>query len=251
MAMPTIFGEYHIPAARAGKVLDHLITVVKNHPASFTKADFVREIGAVVTSNGPADKLRDMIAYGLIVDNVQTYGITELGKVAISVNAKERSSAVEKVVRNIPLWNLFINASGIKQTFDTFKKNAHQFITNDPNLDTNIHRLYTAFVEDVACISKTPPYTKISKNLGKPRKHSHQTKPSYEEIPTKLHIETTPQSTSSAVKIFPNGLSNVRLILEFDGGKFEVKDALSIMIAKGLITVKESELKRGDDYEQK
>jgi hypothetical protein len=268
MAMRTLWGDYTIPAGRIGKVLDHLITVVKNHPSSFTKADFVREIGAAPKSNGPADKLRDMISYGLIEDKVQMYVITELGKSAISKDPNERPKSIERIVRNIPLWNLLINASGFKQPFDVFSKNAHKIIANDPTLDNSLHQLYNAYIEDITCISKTPPYTKVSKNLGKQRTRKPQEKQVFEPESINTQLQNETKLIAGVIRTSNEGgkgecgmpglnVDNLafkggeilvkKLFFEVDGHRIEIKDDASYLLA--LVFLQAKRKRFGTDYE--
>lgn len=264
MATITYYGNYLVPAARVGIVLDHLIAVVKKHPKTFSKDEFVEEIGASPSSNGPSDKLRDMIRYGLIARSDGQYTITELAKAAISDNPSERAAAKEKVIRNIEIWNLLLEKVGTHPTVEIFTQ-AVQQIADKTIEQRDINRMWYSYNEDIACISKNPPYSNRSAILGKQRKPKIRRKhnftpevsaPEVKKLDIQLpHTQNNRQSEKLSELPEPWGnllkylINKEKLLVEFGSVKFEVKDNQSLKLAKALIAAKEGSLLLGDDYE--
>jgi hypothetical protein len=277
MAQVTKYGSYTVPAARVGIVLDHLREVAKNHSISFSKEEFIHDIGAVPSSNGPADKLRDMIQYGLIMrDDHGLYKITDLGKAAISDTVEEKSLAITNVIRNVPLWDKLSTSLGTKTTMELFANAVKQIVgLDDKEFAENIHRLWYAYTEDIKCITKTPPYSSKSAILGKRRVPKHQEnqtpishtvnsipqnepecyfpeapiQPVVGETEAEKQKETPPKQDILA--FFERGeIAVKKLTFNADGLVVEVKDVPSYYLAQVFLQAKMKGIKRGVDYEQ-
>jgi hypothetical protein len=285
--MNQTYGDYVITETRLGLLLDHIITVGKKYPVSFDKKQFTESIGATPSSNGPADKLRDMIRYGLLSKNNQKYIISDLGKAVIH-GGIERANAIDTIIRKIPLWVKLNDAVGPKPKIDAFTKAVKQ-ITHADNgvIKKNINSLWNAFSKDIACKTKTPPYSNVSAILGKRRipkdvQKSPDTNispqrevtvpaptqigespisvPANQSYVEKKEVETIEEKLPKNEKITGvsedrTGLTeylplNEKLAIELGSSiKFEVKDASTIAVARFLIRAKEDGLLRGKDYE--
>ena len=252
------YGKFTVTGTRLGILLDHVIAVNREHSGAFDRKQFTEVIGASPTSNGPAEKLNDMIDFGLLSKDDRGYAITDLGGASIHSDKVERIAAIEKIIRKIPLWDLLLDSIGQNPDRETFAQALEQNLPNeDVPVTRNLDRLWHAYLEDVSCITKTPPYSKgsallgrqknmrghSSKNVKSPKKNATQFETSIEQN----QMTDTPKDRTSSIE---HGLFKEPLIIEFGSMKFEVKDPLSIRFARLLIEAKEDGLKRGDDYEK-
>jgi len=184
------------------------------------------------------------VAYGLIIKSDQRYLITELGRSAVGGSATERPRAIEKVIRNIPLWNLLLNNIGSSPTNESFVSAVKKIITDDPNLEKHLNRLLFAYKEDISCITKIPPYSKRSANLGNPRIHKRDataivSKPDLQKDRLTPQILETKPSTSQDgnqemiyANIQKNNEFNLNFgVIEYRGHRVEIKDDLTYAFA--------------------
>jgi hypothetical protein len=262
MAAPRIsYNEYSYPVSRLDILLDHLITIGKKYPLSFNRKEFSEAIGATPTSNGPETKLKDMVEFGLISKNDQIYVITDLGKAIIK--NEDRTNAIEKIIKQIALWDLLYQRVGKKPTKDAFAV-AFQQITHAENdvINRDLIRLWNSYTNDFACSTKTPPYSTRSAILGKQRisqsKKNRQTLrrgatvPFPDELtgiappkPNQTPIEKKGDLTgkkSSQDRVSTSVRLEGKLTVEYGSVKIEVKDESTLTMAMLLLITKASEL---------
>jgi len=157
------FGKVPMIYTRIGLLMDNLIEVSKKYPAVFTRDQFVEVIGSKPTST--ADKLRDMVSYGLIIRDGDTYTISEAGQVIIKGNSAERSSTIKTALKNNKVWAYLISAIGVSPNREVFKKalTAHYGEVNSEILEN----LWNAYRQDISSISSVPPFSKWSTTVRK------------------------------------------------------------------------------------
>jgi hypothetical protein len=114
-------GMYTYPLFR----LNALLGTTKTLHEKFGNKDFTREHVAQVlnqkpTSGGLSQKLADLKSYGLISDSQSRYTVTDLGIKATFGRDAERTAALDKAVRNIPLWKVIYEKCGKDPLADTF-----------------------------------------------------------------------------------------------------------------------------------
>jgi len=255
------YNEYSYPVSRLDILLDHLIAVSKKYPLSFNRMEFTAEIGATPASNGPQSKLTDMIEFGMLNKNDQTYTISDWGKSVIQ--NVERSATIEKMVRKIPLWDQLFQKVGKKPTKDEFAKAFQQITRVDAAVITkDLTRIWNSYTGDFSCLNKTPPFSTRSAILGKKRipkgvKITQVPKTEFSPIKVSVHprIIPVPQDQTNNVDSAQSKSTqtvwpplNEPLIIEIGSVKFEAKDASSIRFARFLIDVKENGLRLGEDY---
>ncbi len=250
------YGEYAVTGTRLGILLDHLTAVDKKYSGAFDRKQFTDVIGASPTSNGPAEKLKDMVEFGLLLKDTWGYVITDIGKAAIHGEGVEKNATIEKIIRTIPLWNQLLNAIGNNPDRKVFLQAFERIVhLNEPISKRNLDRLWHAYLEDISCITKTPPYSRGSALLGRQKnlkvssklkiKKSLEKNVLQSKIPNdRSQTVSTPQSRPRSVGRTPF----TKITLDVGGIKFEVKDASSIMVARFLLNALEDKLPRGDDY---
>ncbi|WP_292369047.1 hypothetical protein [Methanoregula sp. UBA64] len=159
-SMQTKFGDYSIVFTRLGILLDHLIQMSKAYPYEFTRGQFVEITKLKPTST--AAKLQGMEQFGLVRKTGNIYKISDLGQ-KIIYGGTERTRAIEAVVRSIPLWSILLTNVGKNPDLPSFARSVKQITRiDDITLQENIEKLFYAFMEDVACINRTPPFSKYS-----------------------------------------------------------------------------------------
>jgi hypothetical protein len=120
LQMPRV-GMYTYPLFR----LNALLGTTKTLHEKFGNKDFTREhvaqvLGQKPTSGGLSQKLADLKAYGLISDSQSRYTVTDLGIKATFGREAERTNALDKAVRNVPLWKAIYEKCGKDPLADTF-----------------------------------------------------------------------------------------------------------------------------------
>jgi hypothetical protein len=158
------FGNVPIIYTRIGLLADNLIEVSKKYPTVFTRNQFVEIIGSKPTST--ADKLRDMVSYGLIIRNNDTYTISESGQAIIKGSPAERSSKIEIALNKCPVWNYLITTVGKRPNRDVFDR---VLTTHYGKINSEIlENLWNAYKQDISSISSAPPFSKWSAIVRKP-----------------------------------------------------------------------------------
>jgi hypothetical protein len=239
---------------RNGRLFDHAIKIGAEHSGPFDRKTFAEKIGAQPDSNGPGDKLRESVTIGIYnKDRHGSYVLSELGKKVIrdDIPLNEKVEAKIQVTKNTPMFGKIFNIIGVSG-----KKN--EFISEVKKLfnihdESELDKLWNKYNDDVSCVDKVPPYSKESPNLGKSRNRQQKIatpniveQQHNEKIATKASITTAQKNNS--ISNLPFDLTDAKLLLEFHGKTYEVKDALSIVIAKGMLRLKESKTTQGDEY---
>lgn len=256
MGMQSRYGEYSIVITRLGLIIDHLIEVSKKYPTVFNRDQFMEITGLGQSST--ADKLKDFELYGLVHRNKnrknRTYTISKLGQ-AIIRGGDERTSAIDTVVKSVPLWDQLLKTIGKKPNKTAFA-NAFKQITkvDDKILSENIGRLWYAYTDDISCMTKSPPFSKWSsvfretripaRVLGPSIKHVTPQKEEMAEIPEPTEktqaSEPTTQSLEKEKNVETTEERLPRLpskygVIEYKGHRFDIKDELSYGFAEHMM----------------
>lgn len=178
MVLETMYGEYVITGTRLRTGLDTEIMLKENSVTSIDKEHFYKITHSAPSSHGPVDKLNDMVRFGLLAKNNQNFVITALGEEFLKSNGAGRAPIIEKIVRNIPLWNKLLDSVGKNPSLDTFSTQV-RMVTQAKSeiIDRNLTRLYSAYIGDVECINKSPPYGKVSPLLGRTKESKQSPSP--------------------------------------------------------------------------
>jgi len=171
MVLETKYGDFKITGIRLRTALDTVIMLNERSITSFDKEQFYKITKSAPSSHGPVDKLVDMVRFGLLEKTAQTFTITQMGHDFLKSTGTERQKIVEKIIRNISLWNKLLDAIGKNPTLDEFSINVRDITKANADLiERNLSRLYSAYNGDLECISKTPPYGTVSPLIGRVRK---------------------------------------------------------------------------------
>ena len=274
------YNEFSYPVSRLDILLDHLITVSKKYPSSFNRKEFTEMIGATPASNGPQSKLLDMIEFGLLSKNDQTYTITDLGNKVIQ--NVERTATIEKIIRKIPLWDQIFQRAGKKPTKDEFVTVFQQITHAETTIITrDSSRLWNSYISDLSCLTKTPPYSTRSAILGKQRIQKFPEKsptPAPKEVPInsidtaskEVELYQPPRDAMAppppplAVPKSPKKIEDIytkpedliftnrgeitvkKLSFNSDGYTLEVKDEASYLLARVFLESKRKQFQGGE-----
>ncbi len=171
--MDRIVGKCRIPGIRLGILLDHLIALYKVYPNDeFTRNQFRDALNLKPGSSGIADKVKDMLAFGLLEKDekeLKYYLSVPLGKNVVNSTDTERPLIIERIVAHIPLWDQFIALFNKDTNIGDLKFiSALKEVAGVVDLpEKRMAHIKWAYIEDVKCINKRPPYSKFSKNIGK------------------------------------------------------------------------------------
>jgi hypothetical protein len=161
------YQRYGVTKTRLGLLLDHLIDVSKKQPSLFDRQQFIKITRLGNTST--ADKLKDMVTFGLISKQDRSNYIINPLMHAIVKGGSERTSAIKTAIKKISLWDQLLNKAIDAKTDKNSFKSAIKSITNvgDKQIAEDIDWLWYAYTEDISCIDKTPPFSIYSEIFGK------------------------------------------------------------------------------------
>ena len=238
MVLETVYGEYTITGIRLRTILDTHIMLQEKSITSLNKSQFYDITGAIRSSHGPVDKLNDMIRFKLLTKSDQTYTITELATEFLQSTGIERSKVVEKIVRKIPLWNKLLDDIGKTPSLDRFSSAVRQITQANPEtINKNLTRLFNAYIGDVECTTKSPPYGKVSALIGRARANvdTHQK--------NGMHFEEKIPPSSVAANLdasFPN--TGIKMSIDYGTHHVDITDELSYRFAEQMMMVIKKEL---------
>jgi hypothetical protein len=170
MVLETKYGDFVITGTRLRTVLDTEIMLNEMAITSLDKDKFYVITGSAPSSHGPIDKLNDMVRFGLLTKTNQNFTITPLGYEFLNSSEQERSKVVDKIIRNIPLWNTLLDMIGENPNLEAFSNTIREITQASPEIiNRNLTRLHSAYLGDVECIHKKPPYGKPSPLTGRTR----------------------------------------------------------------------------------
>jgi hypothetical protein len=170
MVLETKYGEFKITGIRLRTALDTAIMLHEKSITSFNKEQFYKITESAPSSHGPIDKLVDMVRFGLLVKNDQNLVITPLCDEFLKSSGEERSKIIERIIRNIPLWNKLLDTVGKNPAMDKFSSSVRDLTkANSDLIDRNLTKLYSAYIGDIDCINKSPPYGVTSPLKGRTR----------------------------------------------------------------------------------
>jgi hypothetical protein len=237
MVLETIYGDYTITGIRLRTILDTQITLRGKSITTFNQSQFYDITGAIRSSHGPIDKLNDMVRFGLLTKKDQTYTITELAKEFLESDGAERSKVVEKIIRQIPLWNKLLDAVGKNPSLSLFEGTVRQITQAKPEIIArNLQRLLNAYNGDVECIHKSPPYGKISALIGRSRTNKEPSKSSIQYEIGRVSSSVTAGSDKTP----PN--PDIKMSIEYGIHHVDIVDELSYRFAEQMLVVIKKEL---------
>lgn len=227
--------QYGLTNTRVGLLLDHLMTIGEKFQGLFVRRQFAEEIGARVTSDGPNNKLKDMVKVGLLVKVDRGYVISELGKGIIN-SGTGRTALIGKVIHNLPVWDKLLSQIGPEPDKTVFAK-AFKELTDadDAFINENLGRLWYAYTDDVGCIKRSPPYSKWSMILKRSTKPQQTIKivPPQPKNNSNLisSIEKETRISTPAKLKSPITYGTI----EYKGHKFVINDELSYGFAEQIM----------------
>lgn len=243
-------GRVKVPDVRLSILLDHLIALDKVYPtSSFKLSQFKEAMGLSRRSSGPARKISEMRQFGLLVQEREghKYIISDLGKTIVNGTISERADAIEKAIRNIPLWDQLIKVVGYKDKVEgeTFGAAVKKITgVSDEELASQILNITFAYTEDISCIGKNPPFSKWSRRVGE-RKKTRSPQSDQSNIRSQEFIPPKKEQEREPIYLKQNK-GGYNLTLDYGGFKIDVKDEPSVFIATLLLNQRKRELGLND-----
>ncbi|MFA5253084.1 MAG: hypothetical protein WC367_00260 [Methanoregula sp.] len=118
--MPRV-GSYTYPLFRLNALLKDTKTLhEKFGTKEFTRDHVAQVLGQKSTSGGLSQKLADLKSYGLISNTQGRFTVLDIGIKATFGTESEKTDALDKAVRNIPLWRAIYEKCGKDPLADTF-----------------------------------------------------------------------------------------------------------------------------------
>jgi hypothetical protein len=113
-------GSYTIPNNRLKDLIEDTKRIYEKFPSEEVEAEFIAHtIGNSPKSGSFRQKLADLRSYGLL-EGRGKIRVSELGKTITYGHASEKIEAFEKILKNIPLWGIFLDRYGISIKEDSF-----------------------------------------------------------------------------------------------------------------------------------
>ena len=233
MVLETNYAGFIITGTRLRTALDTEIMLNEKTITSFNKEQFYAITGSAPSSHGPIDKLNDMVRFGLLSKTNQTFSITPLGEEFLKSSGGERAKIIEKIIRNISLWNKLLDTVGKNPSLNTFSSQIRVITQASPELiDRNLTRLHSAYLGDIECINKSPPYGKVSPLIGRTK----ESKP--------LHTSTSNNEFIEDYDVSDVIVEPIEMSITFGNQHIDIKDELTYRFAEQMMIVIKRELAR-------
>lgn len=143
-------GTHTIPKYRLQGLIDDTKKIYEQFNGKETEPEYIAHtIGHQPKSGAFVQKLADMRSYGLI-DRRGKIKVSELGKQITYGTESEKTEALDKILRNIPLWGILLDKYGVNIKEETFWVDLAQ-ITGVERLEaqTKANDIRKAYLEDV------------------------------------------------------------------------------------------------------
>lgn len=151
-------GSSRIPSIRFDILLRDLTLIFENYgDKGFTKEEMK---DSILNKNnmGVYKKVKDLKLFGLVEGRLGRYNITDIGKKIVQIDNPERERNIEKAMRLVPLWNLFLDNGGKNIT----NEKIIEILKNDVGLESEeaqrrSQEIKRVFNRDVLCIKQFNP----------------------------------------------------------------------------------------------
>ncbi|MCZ7400121.1 MAG: hypothetical protein O8C62_10700 [Candidatus Methanoperedens sp.] len=143
-------GTHIIPKYRLQSLIDDTKKIYEQFNGRESEPEYIAHtLGHQPKSGSFVQKLADMRSYGLI-DRRGKISVSELGKKITYGTESEKTEALDKILRNIPLWGIFLDKFGVNIKEETFWVDLAQ-ITGVERLEaqTKANEVRKAYLEDV------------------------------------------------------------------------------------------------------
>ncbi len=231
-------GTYSIPRSRLGTLLADTKRIYERFKSEEIQVDHIGSfLGLSPRSGGFLQKMADLRAYGLIEGRGSKSRVSKLGLDAtFGISPAEKSIALEKIVKNIPLWGIFYDKYGKEITVDDFWIDLEK-ITGIERLDAQkeaelVRKHYNDDAKYITTIER-PQSTAVEPEMGKTR--------AQEPDDRKKSMETTQQNLG-----LPAGEALVFIKFPTVGTiTLDLNDETNVNIAETILTkIKEKLQKR-------
>jgi len=182
-----------------------------------------------------------MVRFRVLFKQNQTFTVTELGQAFLHSDGAERPKVTEKIIRNIPLWNALLDMMGPNPSLEQFSVQVRQITqANNDLIDRNLTRLFSAYIGDVECIHKTPPYGKVSPLTGKtrPSKEMQSSSDPY----CNNRVKSNPFVSDEPDNTLPD--TTIKMSITYGTHHVEITDELSYRFAEQMMVMIKKELVR-------
>ena len=185
--MKTKVGSQRVPISRLPVLLKDAEKLYEsNGNQAFTIDKMVTDLGSNPKSSSVPTKIPDLKNFGLLEGSYQGFRITDIGQKILQQDNTQRSVILDKVVRNIKLWNTFQDNGGRDITENTVVKLLIQETgVKEDEAKKRSHEIKWAFLQDVGCINEFKPKRRLKLTLKKPQTQGQQEQGLSIEVPVK------------------------------------------------------------------
>ncbi len=159
-------GDYNIPQNRLRDLIEDTKKFYDKFPNEEVKSELIAHtISYSPTGGAFKQRLADLRLYGLI-EGRGKIKVSELGKMITYGDEKEKTDASEKIIRNIPLWNIFFDkykASIKEENFwiDLVKITG----VERPTAQTKADSIRKAYMDDIKYFKPVEKTSEISNSV--------------------------------------------------------------------------------------
>jgi len=164
-------GDWVIPQNRLATSLHDIKKIYEQFKSDETSNDLIAHTLNQAPRGGAfLQKMADLRAYGLIEGRGGKIRVTELGKQATYGHSQERATALEKIIKNIPLWGILFDKYGTSIKEENFWIDLVQ-ITGAERLDAQkqanfIRNAYIMDVKNILPVEKPAEPIKTDSEPG-------------------------------------------------------------------------------------
>lgn len=143
-------GNYTIPNNRLRDLIEDAKKVYEKFPNEEVETEFIAHtLDNSPTSGSFKQKLADLRTYGLL-EGRGKIRISELGKKVTYGHEDEKREAFEKIIKNIPLWGIFLDKYGVSIKEDNFWVDLAKITGLErPESQNKAELVRKAYIEDV------------------------------------------------------------------------------------------------------
>lgn len=218
-------GTYTIPNNRLKDLIEDAKKVYEKFPNEEIESEFIaHSINNSPTSGSFKQKLADLRTYGLL-EGRGKIRISELGKKVTYGHEDEKREAFEKIIRNIPLWGIFLDKYGLSIKEDNFWVDLAKITGLErPESQNKADWVRKSYLEDIRY------YKPVEKAQELGLEKSNQPERVFEPSNKSENKMETPQFTQNTI----NAIGYIGFP-EYSKAPIEIKDDMSYNIAKQLL----------------
>jgi hypothetical protein len=253
--MKTQVGSQRVPISRLDVLLrdaDKLYGI--NGSQAFTVEKMITDLGSKPSSSSVPTKIPDLKHFGLLEGTYKGLRITDIGQKVLHQDNGQRSVFLDKLVRNVKLWDVFQNNGGRDITNNiVIKLLIQEAGVGEKEARERAAEIKNAFLQDIKCINEFKPKHKPKLILKKPQTQEQKEQELLVEAPIKKTEITNqtkpdviiPSSQSYKEEILMDQVQEkTPMSIQFGKHNYEINDELSYNIALQVLTAIKKELEK-------